>query len=272
MPVKGTSLTHPGATRLYPPPADLLSPDEIYTDLALPDASTGDRPFVAINMVSTLDGKAAIDGKASPIGSSVDRRLMRNIRSAFDAVLVGAGTLREEEVDLGVPEELAEKRIEEGLSRQPLGGVLTGSGRIPTERRLFRSASTVPLVVIASAGSSEEGLLEASAQGAEVIQTPGEGLPEPREVIKALRKVFGVRRILLEGGPSVNHSFLSCGLVDEIFLTLAPKLTGGEDPAILEGRALPNPPKPRLLSAYLYRDELFLRYAVGDAAESISDK
>jgi len=173
--------------RLYPLPVESVPPGQIYADLTLPDGSTWERPYIAINMVGTVDGRATIDGKASSIGSDVDRGLMRNIRSAFDAVLVGAGTLRKEELNLWVSEELAERRTEKGLTRLPLGVILAGNGRIPTERRLFGKGRAWPLVVIGSPESPLKGSREASARGTEVIRTTLEGHPEPREVVERFR-------------------------------------------------------------------------------------
>lgn len=258
--------TNSDSVCLYPSPGEPIPPADIYADLTLPDSGPEGRPYVAINMVSTVDGRVTIDGKASGIGSGVDRALMRNIRSAFDAVLVGAGTLRKEELNLWVSEELAERRAEKGLARQPLGVVLAGNGRIPAERRLFGKGRAGPLVVIAAPESPLEALCETSARDIELVRTTRGGRPEPREAVEILQDRFGVSRLLIEGGPSVNHSFLSGLLVDELFLTLAPKLVGGEDPGILEGRELSpdtlRRPELQLLSACLYRNEIFLRYAI----------
>lgn len=264
---------HAEALRLYPTPSKPLPPEEIYADLFLPKGHPDGLPYVAINMVATIDGRAAVDGKASPLGSDLDRLLMRNIRCAFDAVLVGAGTLRGEEISLGVPEEMAKRRIEKGLTDQPLGVVLAGSERLPTERRIFGAncggQEAAQLAIICSGVTPEKGLREASSRGAEVVRLPGdERRPRAREVAEVLRKRFGVTRLLVEGGPSVNHSFLSDSLVDELFMTLAPKLVGGEAtgaPNILEGSRIPaqssSSLRTRILSAYLSEDELFLRYA-----------
>lgn len=257
------------AIRLHPSPAEALPSAEIYADLLLPEGHPdGVLPYIAINMVASIDGRAAVDGRSDTLGSDVDRLLMRNIRSAFDAVLVGAGTVRDEEISLGVPEELSRTRRGKGLSGQPLGVVLAGSGRLPIERRLFGGGkasgpSRGPLAVITTSGTPTGELSQISASGgAEVVCLPGKQRPDARIVAEVLRKRFGVVRLLVEGGPSVNHSFLKGGLVDEIFLTLAPKLIGGlppDAPGILEGPKLYS--RAQLLSAYLFEDELFLRYA-----------
>ena len=125
--------------RLYPDPAGGLNPDTIYDELHLhrPDPPA-DRPTVALNMVTSVDGKAAVAGSAAPLGSEVDHRLMRAIRAAHDAVLNGAGTLRAERVDPRVGPERAARRVARGARPEPLAVVLTRSGNLPLDRRYFR--------------------------------------------------------------------------------------------------------------------------------------
>src|SRR4051812_11096431 len=96
--------------RLYPTFATDLSPDSIYDDLRtdLPEPPA-ERPYVLLNMVSSVDGKAALHGGAAGIGSALDHRLMRAIRAAVDAVMNGAATLRAERVD---PRVGAERRAQ----------------------------------------------------------------------------------------------------------------------------------------------------------------
>jgi len=79
-----------------------------------------------------------------------------------------------------------------------------------------------------------------------------------------LKKRYGVNVLLVEGGPVLNHALISSGLADELFLTLAPKLLGGERPGtltILEGPTLtPHKTEQNLISIHLSGEELFLRY------------
>ena len=236
----------PPLLRLYPTPAaEQMSAEDAYSDIFLPQASSSadGKPYVAINMVGTLNGRASVGGKASPIGSPLDRTIMRNLRSSVDAVLVGAGTVRAEEMNLGVPEKLAEKRKKKGLPGQPLGVVVAGASELPLSRKLFRSAGSEEvsrLVVIAGGATPEETLLSAVDLGASVLRTRGSTRPEPDHVLRLLAEEFGVRSVLLEGGPAINFSFLAADAVDEMFLTLSPKifLAVGEDaPAIVNATA-----------------------------------
>lgn len=257
--------------RLYPGPPEELAEEDVYTDLALPKLASEGRaemPHVVINMVSTLDGKTSVGGKASPIGSHVDRLLMRNIRGAVDAVLVGAGTVRAEEMNLSVPEEVSRRRKENGLSDQPLGVILAGSGTLPLERNVFHPDSPSQgqsLVVISGDNTPEMTLREAHALGACILRAEGAALPEPRKVLLLLRDHLNVRTVLLEGGPSINGSFLSSGIVDEIFLTLSPKIffSHGDSLTLVSTHKAEHPATHLdLASTYLsaHEGELYLRY------------
>lgn len=217
-------------------------------------------PYTIINAVGTLDGRGAVGGKSTSIGGEVDHRLMRNIRACVDAVLVGAGTLRSENLTLTVDETLAERRRKRGLNEQPLSVILTGSGDVSPGRRIFR-ASKGSVLVLAGADASAENLAEIS--GLATVRAMAEnGAPEPERVLETLSERFAIRRLLVEGGPRVNHSFIQRRLVDEIFLTIAPKIAGGDPRSLTEGPPLPPEisSSPSLVSVYLTDSELYLRY------------
>ncbi len=214
-----------------------------------------------INAVSTLDGRGAVGGKSTPIGSEVDHRLMRNIRASVDAVVVGAGTLRSEDLTLSVDEHLAKRRRERGLKEQPIPIILTSSGNIPADRKIFRANSKSNNVLIFTGARAEQRELRELSQVATIHMSTTTSVPEPEKILETLTDKFGVRRLLVEGGPSVNHSFLKARLVDELFITLAPKIAGGDPKFLVEGEALPpDASLPSLVSAYLSDSELYLRY------------
>jgi riboflavin-specific deaminase-like protein len=255
--------------RLYPAPNEELAAEDVYSDLSFPDSQMGGgspkTPYVVVNMVSTLDGRVSSYGKASPIGGAVDRLLMRNIRCAVDAVLVGAGTVRAEEMNLGVPQPLSEKRRATGLSGQPLGVILAGSKELPLDRKLF-CADATNLVVFAGEVATKESLRRASQLGARVFRSDGSDYPDPAEVLRMLREELGVRRLLVEGGPTINRVLFSSNLVDELFLTLSPKISGsgGAEPSLTAPNRADKPfINMRLTSVYSSpeKGELYLRYA-----------
>jgi riboflavin-specific deaminase-like protein len=220
----------------------------------------GGKPYTVINAVSTLDGRAALEGKSSTIGSAADRVIMRNIRCAFDAVLVGAGTLRAENLDLAVPQRLAQKRREKGLREQPLSIILIGLLPLPKRRRLYEQQG---LVILGPKRVQAEHLPAAAAFRA-LPERKGSGRVDIRGVLRILEEEFGVGCLLVEGGPTVNRSFLSGGHVDELFLTLAPRISGdGDAPNIVAGpEAFPDKVREtKLVSVHgVAGGELYLRY------------
>ncbi len=245
--------------RLYPNPAPDLEPTAIYDDLwrELPEPP-GERPYVLLNMVTSVDGKAAVAGSAAPIGSAVDHRLMRSLRAAVDAVMIGGGTLRLERVDPRVGADWAARRVARGATPEPLAIVLTSAGDVPLDRRYFSHAE-VPRIVVCGAATSQARLAELSVRAALLIAPTTQ--PEIGWVLRQLRAAYGVRHLLVEGGPTVNGALIASGLVDELCWTLAPKIIGsGESLPLVAGPPLPTPSQLTLASAYLHESEFFLRY------------
>jgi 2,5-diamino-6-(ribosylamino)-4(3H)-pyrimidinone 5'-phosphate reductase len=231
------------ATRLYPLPPREIPAESIYEDLALPPSGRREasRPYVIINMVSSVDGKTAIGGKAARIGSQTDRQTMRNLRSHADAVMIGANTLRAEKLSLGI-DEPSDKP-------QPLAIIATTTGDVPLESNLLL-------------GEGQEVLLLSPR---ELPGYSGSDM-DLGEALNMLKSEHGVDVLLVEGGPTLNYALISRGLADELFLTLAPKLLGpgtSESRTILDGGPLPpETPTPDLLAVHLAGDELFLKYAL----------
>jgi riboflavin-specific deaminase-like protein len=257
-------LTHTGfeppgltkkATRLYPLPAREILAEAIYEDLELPPKEWQDpsRPYVVINMVSSVDGKAAIEGKASGIGDQIDRRAMRNLRSKADAVMIGANTLRAEKVSLGLDQS----------GPQPMAVILTETGDLPLESKLV-GFSRQQVLVVAPQIAAER--FSGRARVLAAPTTPSGGI-DLGKVLRILRADYSVAALLVEGGPVLSHALISQCLADALCLTLAPKLIGGpsdQAPTILKGQLLSakDCSSLKLLSIYLAGSELFLRYSL----------
>ncbi len=233
--------------------------EEAYADLDLPPGRPG-RPYTIINAIGTLDGRGAVGNKSTPIGSQIDHRLMRNIRANADAVLVGAGTLRSEDLTLSVDEPLARRRRERGLHEQPIPIILTGSGNIPADRKMLRTSVEGNPLIFTGSRISQRNLARLSETATLRVST-ATSFPEPVEILEILAEEFAVRRLLVEGGPRVNRSFLEKELVDELFLTLAPKIVGGDSRCLVEGKDLPQDGGAlSLVSVHLSDSEVYLRY------------
>lgn len=249
----------PRVRRLLPQPPGGLAAEEIHADLAFPEPPP-DRPYTAINMVSTTDGKVIAGGRAGGIGSRVDRLVMRLLRSRTDAVMVGAGTIRSEKINLGLPADLrgSVKRSDH------LGVILSASGEIPLDNLIQNEDER--LLFITSGCVGEEAVERLSLRGEVRPDLSGEPGDHGR-ALQLLRSEFGVDRLLVEGGPSLNHALIRDGLADELFLTFAPKLaggapSGGQPSTMLHGEEFAPLRNMRLLSLYEADSELYMRYAL----------
>lgn len=188
-----------------------------------------DRPLVVANMVTTLDGRASIEGGSTGLGGPTDTELLLGLRTRFDAVLIGAGTLRAENYGPIIRNpETREKRAEAGLEPSPLAVVMTRSGDLPFECGLFTEG--IGRVVIVTDNGDD---LPAVATPVEVVVPEGGSSVEA--AIRHLHEE-GIRSVLCEGGPNVLGQLISAGLLDELFLTLSPTITGERDaPRVVEG-------------------------------------
>jgi riboflavin-specific deaminase-like protein len=257
----------------------------------------GERPYLALNMVSTADGRATLSGRSGPIGGSADRQLFHSLRTVVDCVMVGAGTVRAEGYRRLVRDERARaKRRERGLEEQPLACVVSGRLALSEEVPLLADPAARVAIVTASQAS-----LPASCRAQiEYVRSvlpagaAGAGQLDLAAALGELRARFGVRTILCEGGPHLNAHLLAAGLVDELFLSLAPTLAGGdagrngtdcgghllrshprigqrrrrvspgfgESLRIVSGVDLDPPGAMELVSAHEHESHLFLRYRV----------
>lgn len=227
--------------------ADTIPP--LYEDLRFP-AAPEERPYVFTNMVMTLDGKTVSGSREEAVmdlGSPADHAAMRQIQDAADGVMIGAGTLRATK-GIWFPAHLV--RV-----------VVTRSGRVPLESRFF---TDVPGKAIVAGGqaSDPERQAESLSHGVDHFAA-GEGGLDMRALLWYLRAKRGVERLLVEGGSELNGELFGLGVVDELFLTLAPKVKlGRETPTYAGGEPLPRGHLQsfELLSEQRVGDELFLRY------------
>ena len=197
-----------------------------------------DRPFVAMNFAATVDGRATIAGVSGPIGSDADTAMLVGLRTRFDAVMIGAGTMRAERYG--------------PLPDDRLLVIVSGSLDLPWDAPLFTEGGAPVLIFTASDA-------EPPATETPLDLVRDEGAVDLVAALRHLRKERGVRAVLSEGGPRLHAEMQAAGLVDELFLTTSPKLAGGAAPRILEGEL---PEVERLELAWLLEEdgELFARY------------
>jgi riboflavin-specific deaminase-like protein len=225
------------------------------------------RPYVILNMASTVDGRASIDGRSGAIGDSADRELFHALRASVDAVMAGAGTVRVERYGRIIPSEPTRaRRREHGLSDEPLACIVSGRLSLAPDIPLLRDPAAHVVLVTPSAAS-----LPQSGAQLDYVRAERDGLLDLPQAFAELSERFSVRTLLCEGGPHLNGQLLLAGLVDELFLSFSPKLAGGEDATgealrIVAGAQFRAPVELELLSVLESDSTLFLRYGVGVGA------
>lgn len=222
---------------------------------ALADAPPGP---VYVSMISTLDGRIALDGRSSALGGPGDLEMLLELRTAADGVLIGAATVCAEGYGRLVrSEERRARRRAAGLTEDPVAVVLSRRFDVPWEAGLF-AAPEQPVLVYTAAGAGDP---PPTAAPVEVVRLAD---PTPALVLADLR-ARGTRRVLCEGGPTLVRALTEAGLVDELFLTLTPLVTADtEQPGILTGPRLPAPRGLALRWVLRVEDELYLRYSFAD--------
>ena len=241
--------------RLLPDPAE-VSVEEAASGLAFSDRAPSDRPFVALNMVASADGRATLSGRTAPMSGAADRELFHALRAAADGILVGAGTVRVERYGrVTKTPELRARREASGLDAEGVAVIVSGSLGLPPDLPLFQAPESRVIVVTGS-----EGHIEGAAARIDYVREP------IGAALRALRAEHGIRSLLCEGGPTLNGTLFAEGLVDELFLTIANTVAGtGEDLTIVAGAPLPAPVGMELVSAHESEGHLFLRYAANIA-------
>jgi riboflavin-specific deaminase-like protein len=207
--------------------------------------------FVSINMAMSMDGKIATKARGPvKLGSAYDSRRMAQIRAAHDVVINGASTFK------AYPFPLTAK----GAKRQPISAIVSSRLDIPRGTPWEKEVK-VERWVFCGKKAPKRTIESLRESGVVVVQSKGER-PSPQEILSAFARA-GKKRVLLEGGGEFNASFLEKGLVNQIHLTLVPKLVGGsESPTWCEGMGFPKGKFPRftLKECRKVKGELYLTY------------
>lgn len=222
----GTQFTVLGAV-------DPVADDRVGDFYAYPDAPR--RCWVRGNMIASVDGGATVAGRSGGLGAAGDRALFAKMRQAADVIVVGASTVRTEDYS-GVQLSAAARqdRAARGQSEVPPIAVLTRSADLDHDAKLFRRTE-VPPILLTSARTAATAR-ERFGGLADVVDASG---PEPDDVDPAtaldLLAARGLLRVLTEGGPEVLGLFTAAELLDELCVTVAPVLVGGEAQRIVTG-------------------------------------
>jgi riboflavin biosynthesis pyrimidine reductase len=237
---------------LWPEPGPL-------DDAAILDAyAMPDHPALRVNFVASADGAVTVDGRSGGLGGPADKRVFDLLRVQCDAVMVGAGTLRTEGYGpMVLDPDQQHLRLAAGRTAHPALIVVSGGLDIDPDDPMLRDAPTRPWVV--THGSSDPDRRVALARVATVAVSGGASV-DLRTALAELT-VSGLRHVLCEGGPHLFGSLVAIDAVDEVCLTVAPRLAGAG-----AGRIVAGPPSGvrDLGLVHVLRSgigELFLRYA-----------
>jgi riboflavin-specific deaminase-like protein len=210
--------------RLHPGPVEEVDPYAAYR----PEDPRA--PLVRVNMVSSLDGRVVdADGRSGGLGGDGDEAAFFAMRAMADAVVAGAGTVRAEGYGpMRVRPAHAEARAADGLRGPVPIVVVSRSLDLDPAAALFAEA-VAPTVVLTARAADPARAAALEAAGARLVRA-GDDAVDLVEGVAALRSELGLRHLLVEGGPRLNGDLLRAGLVDELCLTLASAVAGGEDP------------------------------------------
>ncbi len=252
------------------------------------------RPHVIANFASTVDGVVSLGGDGPRSGGSAitaldphDRMMMGLLRAVSDSVVVGAGTFRAVPRHVWTPEvafsplgaAYASLRNRMGLAPQPRLVVVSASGKVDLRQPAFHVPDQPSLIVTTPRGKARLLVRRPLAEGAlpegPEVWVGGEGPRiRPRSVLRGIARNGRARLVLVEGGPSLLADFLQDGLLDELFLTVAPQVAGRDGASrrrgLVEGQTF-GPERPlwgKLRAVRKGGDLLFLRYGFGPGARA----
>ncbi len=228
---------------------------------AIPAGVGDDRPFVRCNMISSLDGAISVNGRSGLLGGPADGRVFGTLRSLADVVLVGAGTVRSEGYGpVRLDDEHRRQRKTRGQTAVPPIAVVTQSANLDWSSPFFTDAEARPIVI--TTGNSDEGAHRRGETVADFV-VAGDDRVDPRRALDYFHGA-GYRTVLLEGGPGLNADVVEAGLMDELCLTVSPRLVGGAGPRILAGPELAPPLGFEV--AHLLEEDGFLFYRLAVTA------
>jgi riboflavin biosynthesis pyrimidine reductase len=237
--------------RLLPDPFPDLDDDSLVEAYRLPAGRS-----LRVDFVTSLDGAITFEGRSAGLGSPGDKRVFRVLRALADAVLVGHGTAAAEGYR-PVAADSAVGRLRAALGRPVSAPVVVVSRRASLAPGDRLAATPTVLVTCAAADADRRAAL--AEAGVDVLVCGEDDVDLPLTLDRLAHR--GLEQLVCEGGPALLTSALAAGVVDELDLTIAPALVGGQSRLVTD--ALPGVVRPRLLQVLEEDGVLFTRYAIG---------
>jgi len=216
----------------------------------------------------TVDGKITTRD-FSPVNftSREDKMHLFRQRALADAVLIGYGTLKLDDVRLGVPDELRQARRKRGQTPAPLRVIVSNEGKIDNRLKVFQSDIS-PIIIFSTTRMPRK--TQAALRQKATLHLRKTKYVDLSGMLRTLRRQHKVRTVACEGGPTLFRSLLERGLVDQLNLTIAPYLFGGAGAPTLTGlskRFLPASVHCTLTGMRVIGDECFLTYRLKPKAK-----
>jgi len=211
----------------------------------------------------SLDGKiSTTERKQVRISNDADMGRVDELRASADAVLVGMNTAVGDDPKLVVKsQKLREERVKNGLPENPIKVAMGSIDGLSLDSDFMGHGNAK--IVLFTSEDSDPAKVEELKTRADVFILPGDR-PKPEDVITMLASL-GVKRLMVEGGGSINFEFLKAGLVDELYVAVAPKIFGGKDaPTLADGDGFQQGKevKLELIGEERLGDVLVLKYKV----------
>ena len=188
------------------------------------------KPKVTLSAAITLDGKIGQKNKQIVLSSKSDKIRVHKLRSKSDAILVGKNTVEQDDPLLTV-------RYAKG--KNPIRIILDSHGTIKNTSRIIKTSKRVPTIIVTSEIISKPNLNRLKKLPVDVIIC-GKNQVNLTKLLPVLSKK-GIKTVLLEGGGTLNRSFLKKNLIDEMVIALTPYVLGSENTvSLFEGISFPS--------------------------------
>ncbi len=214
------------------------------------------RPYVILNAAMSLDGKIATFTGDSRMSSAADIRRVHRLRASVDAIMVGLRTLLVDDPKLTV-------KFVEG--HKPYRIIVDSNAQTSLASYVVRTARDIP-TIIAVTSRAKRRRIEALKERGVTVLVCGEGPQVSLTFLLRRLRMLGIRRMLLEGGGTLNWSMLSHHLVDKISVAITPRILGGTGAISLVGgrgaARVKDGVRLKPLNSARYGSDLVVRYKV----------
>ena len=176
------------------------------------------KPIIVLSAAMSIDGKIGQRNKKTVLSSKSDKIRVHKLRSKSDAILVGKNTIEEDNPLL---------TVRYVIGKNPIRIIIDSHGTIKNSSKIIKTSKNIPTIIVTSKLVSKRNLSRLNNLPLDVIIC-GKKQVDIKKLMSILSKK-GIKKILLEGGGTLNYSFLKKNLIDEIVVTITPFVLGSEN-------------------------------------------